>query len=187
MNEKDFFNGNVTVDWKAVFKKAIDNYIICDVIMGNSQYITVPVELRSVLNKTKIKQTHGEPDAKLKVDTNNIKLMEKVKKLKSKQKIYIRVNYPRRGGYFDTDTWKVIEIFDDKDLLEMSNKNCLFPNETPQNDKLQEALKKPKKQYKKDIRITELEEKIFVLEEEKAQLKSQLELLQKQIKDIRQE
>lgn len=176
MIEKDFFDGNVTIDWRAVFKKAIDNYIICDVIMGNSRYITVPAELRSVLNKSRIKQTPGEADAKLKVDTNNIKLMEKVKKLKSKQKIHIRVKYPRRGGYFNINTWEVIEIFDDNDLLELSNKTGLFPSEIPQIYRPQETLEKPKKQYKKDIEIAELKEKVVELEKENAQLKSQLQL-----------
>lgn len=144
MNKKNFLNGNVKTDWKAVFKKRIDNYIICDVIMGGSKYVTVPKELRETVGKSRIKQTHGEGNAKLKLDTNNVKLMEKVKRLKRNQKIYIRVIYPRVGGYFHTDTWKVIEIFDEYDVLEMSNRNCLFSSEIPQKEKTQEILEKPK-------------------------------------------
>lgn len=173
MNEKKSWNGNVINRWKAVFKETIDDYIICDVYMGGAQYVNVPSELVLTLGKKRIKQYYGEEDAKIKLDTNNAKLIEKVKKLKSNQKFYVEVSYPRSGGYYNVDTWKVVEIYD---TLPETKRSYLFPSTQLSKPKVQELSEKTKKQYKKDIKIAELEE-------ENARLKSQVQLLQKQLEE----
>ena len=173
MNEKDFWDGNVIKCWKSVFKETIDGYIICDVYMGGAQYVNVPSELVLTLGKKRIKQYYGEEDAKIKLDTNNVKLIEKVKKLKSNQKFYVEVSYPISGGRYNIDRWKVIEIYD---TLPEPKKNYLFSSTELPNPKVKKVSEKPKKQYKKDIKIAELEE-------ENARLKSQVQLLQKQLEE----
>ena len=116
--------------------------------------------------------------ADLKLDTNNTILMQKVEILKFRDKFYINVRYPKRGGYNNEKTWIVTDLLDEYDMAEGKNVNHLF--DTPQMIK-KTSFFQPKSMSKsysaKDTEIYELKETNSILKKENKglnQLASQL-------------
>lgn len=123
--------------------------------------------------------------ADLKLDTNNSILMQKVELLKFRDKFYIKVRYPKRGGYYNEETWIVTDLLDEYDMVEGKNVNHLF--EDPQMVK-KTSLFEPKRMTKnyssKDKEIYELKEANSNLKNENKGLNKIVKQLFDQIKEL---
>lgn len=120
------------------------------------------------------------------LDISNANLLEKVNLLEEGDIVYLKYHIEEGVDSYNTEKWKLLDILDDIDMLELSNENCLFTQPIPERKSIIQPRRKgknktnskEKKLSKKDKEIAELNEKVVVLEGENAQLKSQLQLLQ---------
>lgn len=168
------------------FKGLEGDCLICDIEWAKPKRVKRIMEVDGNQVFKTVTERLISKNARIKLDINNHKLLEKIKSLKKNKKIYIEARIPANIDRQDTVKWELQNILDEIDLLELSNKNCLIQCEIPSRDELKEknASYKPKKKSKKDIKIAELEEKAIKLEEENSQLKLQFQLLQKQLQDV---
>ena len=155
------------------FQGKEDDYIICDFEWSKPKKIEVKI-------KGKLKSTTYHPVAKMakiKLDMSNPTLLEKVNMLTKRDVVYMK--YHIKAGDYDEDisAWTVIDIFDDIDKLDDSNKSHIFDSKVledkiPKKDKLIQPRKKAdKKLSKQEEKIEVLEAKITELETENIEVK----------------
>lgn len=110
-------------------------------------------------------------NADLKLDTNNSILMQKVESLKFRDKFYIEVIYPKRGGYYNKKTWKIIDLLDKYDMVERKNVNHLFEDtQMVKKTSFFQPERMSKNYSPKDIEIHELKESNSSLKDENKRL-----------------
>lgn len=151
---------------EVTFKGLEDNYFICEIILGSPRTRRI--------NNVRVTQKYGEANAKLKIPENNIELLSKVKAIRKNRKVIIRYRIPKGVSYYARDClgWELIDILDEIDLLELSNKKTLIPSEIPKREN------KVKKKSSKDIIIEERDRRIAELEE-------QIQMLQEKLQNIK--
>lgn len=112
------------------------------------------------------------------LDKSNSLLLEKVNQLKEGDIVYLEYHIKKGVDSYNTENWQLLNILDEIDMIELSNKNCLFTQPVPERENIIQPrrISKNKKTSKKDI-------KIATLEEENAQLKLQVQLFQKQLEE----
>ncbi len=161
-----------------IFKGIDEENLICDFELEEAQMVKRLVEEKG---QTKIKKKKRHPvaeNARIKLDTTNKELLEKTKLLVNGDVVYIKVIMPKGTDFYNTDDCLIMDILDDIDLLEIRNQNCLITRNVPKKeDKIQPRRSTTKKVSKKDKRIAELEE-------ENSELRSQIQILQKQLQNI---
>lgn len=125
------------------------------------------------------------------VDKSNTNLLKKVNLLEEGDIVYLKYHIEKDVEINNTENWNLLDILDDIDIMELNNRNTLIPIEIPKRERIiqprktvtKETKSKAKKISKKDIQIVELKQKVAELEGENAQLKSKLQLSQKQAEE----
>lgn len=167
-----------TMDRKEITFKSLEGAnLICDFEWQKPTWekVLVEEEGKEVIKRRKV--PHIEENAKIKIDTRNRELLEKANMLVDGDIVNMYFYIPKSANYRDTDKWLIVDLSDEIDLLEKSNKSCLIKCHVPEKEAIIEpkrkSTKKTNKVSKKDKKIAELEKKITELEKENAQLKSQ--------------
>lgn len=156
------------------FKGLENNYLICDIEWAKAKRVKRMVDVDGELKLKTVTDHPLEKGAKIKLDISNPELLEKANLLVDGDIITISYRIPANVDQYDTDTWEIIDILDDIDLLEISNKHCLIPDEIPKKENKIQPKRTAKKKNKKDIKIAELEQ-------ENAQLRLRIQVLEQQL------
>lgn len=168
-----------SIEIKEVTFRGLDgNNFICDIEWEKPKREKRLVEVDGTSVLKTVTCYSIDKDVKIKLDTSNSNLLEKVSLLRNRDIIYIKFRIPKNSYRYKTDDWEIIDVLDDLNLLEYSEQYCLIKGDIPKRERIIQPRRKTKdkKSSKKDIKIAELEE-------ENAQLKSQIQLLQKQLQD----
>lgn len=157
-----------TIDRKEITFRSLEGAnLICDFEWQKPTWekVLVEEEGKEVIKRRKV--PHIEENAKIKIDTTNKELLEKANMLVDKDIVNMYIYIPKNANYRDTNKWLIVDLSDEIDLLEKSNKSCLIKCDVPKKEALIEpkrkATKKTNKVSKKDKRIAELEEEITML------------------------
>ncbi len=168
-----------TIEIKEVTFRGFDgNNFICDIEWEKPKREKRLVEVDGTSVLKTVTCYSEDKDVKIKMDTSNPNLLEKVRELKNRDIIYIQFRIPKNSYRYKTEDWEILDVLDDLDLLEISEQNCLIKGDIPKRERIIQPRRKTKDKNpsKKDIKIAKLEE-------ENTQLKSQIQLLQKQLQD----
>lgn len=165
-----------TIDRKEIIFKGLEGEnLICDFEWQKPKMLPTLVEEEGKTVIRKRKHYFVEKNAKIKMDTTNKELLEKANMLVDGDTVNMYFYIPKNANYRDTDKWLIVDLYDEIDLLEMSNQNCLIECDVPQ----KEAIIEPKrKATKKTNRVSKEDKRIAELEEEIAKLKLQLQKFQ---------
>jgi hypothetical protein len=151
------------------FRRLEGEYFVCDFEWQKAKKVK---KIVNVNGKNEIKNVTYHPvekEAKIKLDINNQQLKEKAILLKKGDIISICYRISAWVDEYDISKWKIIDILDEIDLLEISNKHALIKCQVP----MKESLIQPKqRKFSKNDRIEELEE-------ENRKLKLEIENLKK--------
>lgn len=165
-----------TIDRKEITFKSLEGAnLICDFEWQKPTWekVLVEEEGKEVIKRRKV--PHTEENAKIKIDTRNRELLEKANMLIDGDIVNMYIYIPKNANYRDTDKWLIVDLSDEIDLLEKSNKSCLIKCHVPE----KEAIIEPKrKATKKTNKVSKKNKRIAELEEENAQLKLQIQILQ---------
>lgn len=165
-----------TIDRKEITFKSLEGAnLICDFEWQKPTWekVLVEEEGKEVIKRRKV--PHIEENAKIKIDTRNRELLEKANMLVDGDIVNMYFYIPKSANYRDTDKWLIVDLSDEIDLLEKSNKSCLIKCHVPE----KEAIIEPKrKATKKTNKVSKKNKRIAELEEENAQLKLQIQILQ---------
>lgn len=165
-----------TIDRKEITFKSLEGAnLICDFEWQKPTWEKVLVEEggKEVIKRRKV--PHIEENAKIKIDTRNRELLGKANMLVDGDIVNMYIYIPKNANYHDTDKWLIVDLSDEIDLLEKSNKSCLIKCHVPE----KEAIIEPKrKATKKTNRVSKKDKRIAELEEEIAMLKLQLQKFQ---------
>ncbi len=155
-----------------VYKGIEDGYLICDIEWS------APRRQRIFIgDKRKMVTVRDETiDAKIKLDTNNIKLLEKLRNFKKGEKLELEVLAPAFGHARDIDIFEVNDVLDIIDQLKRSNKHCLIKTPIPTKEEIGKL-----KGRRKNTTIAEKNKRITELELENVKLKSRIQELEHQL------
>lgn len=107
------------------FKGLEGDYFICDIEWEKASKVK---KWEEVNGKMKLKSVTHHPidkDVRLKLDTTNSKLLEKIDTFAKGE--VVRISYRVYGRReYEIDTWEIIDVLDEIDLAELSNQNCLI-------------------------------------------------------------
>ena len=164
------------IDRKEITFKGLEGAnLICDFKWQEPTWekVLVEEEGKEVIKRRKV--PHTEENAKIKIDTRNRELLEKANMLVDGDIVNMYFYIPKNANYRDTDKWLIVDLSDEIDLLEKSNKSCLIKCDVPK----KEALIEPKrKATKKTNKVSKKDKRIAELEEENANLRLQLQKFQ---------
>lgn len=164
------------IDRKEITFKGLEGAnLICDFEWEKPTWekVLVEEEGKEVIKRRKV--PHTEENAKIKIDTRNRELLEKANMLIDGDIVNMYIYIPKNANYRDTDKWLIVDLSDEIDLLEMSNQSCLIKCDVPE----KKAIIEPKrKATKKTNKVSKKNKRIAELEEENAQLKLQIQILQ---------
>lgn len=165
-----------TIDRKEITFRSLEGAnLICDFEWQKPTWekVLVEEEGKEVIKRRKV--PHTEENAKIKIDTRNRELLEKANMLIDGDIVNMYIYIPKNANYRDTDKWLIVDLSDEIDLLEMSNQSCLIKCDVPE----KKAIIEPKrKATKKTNKVSKKNKRIAELEEENAQLKLQIQILQ---------
>lgn len=165
-----------TIDRKEITFRSLEGAnLICDFEWQKPTWekVLVEEEGKEVIKRRKV--PHTEENAKIKIDTRNRELLEKANMLIDGDIVNMYIYIPKNANYRDTNKWLIVDLSDEIDLLEKSNNNSLIKCDVPQ----KEAIIEPKrKATKKTNKVSKKNKRIAELEEENAQLKLQIQILQ---------
>lgn len=160
------------------FKGVEDGYLICDIEWSAPEKRKIKVG-----DKRKTITSRDETiDAKIKLDTNNTKLLEKLKNFKKGENLELEVLVPAFGHTRDIDVFEVNDVLDIVDQLKRRNKNCLIERPIPTQEQIEKIKRKRKS---KRTATTEKNQKINELELENSMLNLQIQELVKQIQELK--
>lgn len=149
--------------------------LICDFEWEKPRMVKMLVEEEGKIVVKRKKQHFTAENVKIKIDTTNKELLEKATILVDGDIVNMYFHIPKNANYYDTDSWLIVELSDEIDLLEKNNQNCLIKCDVPK----KEAIIEPKrKSTKKTNRISKKDKIIAELKEEIAILTSQLQKFQ---------
>lgn len=165
-----------TIDRKEITFRSLEGAnLICDFEWQKPTWekVLVEEEGKEVIKRRKV--PHTEENAKIKIDTRNRELLEKANMLIDGDIVNMYIYIPKNANYRDTDKWLIVDLSDEIDLLGMSNQSCLIKCDVPE----KKAIIEPKrKATKKTNKVSKKNKRIAELEEENAQLKLQIQILQ---------
>lgn len=170
------------IDKKEITIKGVEEEnLICDFEWEKPKMLPTPVEEGGRIVIRRRKHYFSANNVKIKMDTSNKELIEKANMLVDGDIVNMSFHIPQNANYYDTDKWLILDLSDEIDLLEISNRNCLMTCDVPEKENIIEPKRKVTKKVnrvsKKDKRIAELEEENTQLKEENAQLKLQIQIL----------